>query len=138
MKARSAASLFATALLVACFPSVQLGGGPPGVTLDVEPPEAPTAPSVALVLTNGSAGAIGYNLCTSGLERRAGEDWQPVPSDRVCTLELRTLPPGERARYTVELPPGLAPGEYRFHTDVETLATGERSAVRSGAFRVPA
>ena len=47
--------------------------------------------SLELLLRNGSAQAIGYNLCASTLERRSGDGWQPVASQRVCTMELRLL-----------------------------------------------
>jgi len=68
--------------------------------------------SLELRLRNGSPQAIGYNLCTSNLERRSGAAWQPVASKRMCTMELRSLPPGAAARYQVSLE-NVLPGEYR-------------------------
>lgn len=123
------------ALALACAPSPDSGVAG-DVRLSVEP-EAPSAgDSITLELSNASDEAVGYNLCTSSLERLSGGEWRAVPSDRVCTMELRTLPPGERARYALILPPDLSPGEYRYVTRVERLDAGEGSVLRSGTFRV--
>ena len=68
--------------------------------------------SLELLLRNGSAQPIGYNLCASSLERRSGDGWQPVASQRVCTMELRSLPPRGEARYQLPMV-DVPPGEYR-------------------------
>lgn len=94
--------------------------------------------SVELVLENRSSEPVGYNLCVSDLERSRDGDWVPVPEDRVCTLELRTLPPGEEDRFGLTLLQGLDPGEYRFSTRVERLETGERALLVGEVFRVEA
>jgi hypothetical protein len=129
-------SLFGLLLLCACGPRVQGDAAGDTVTLRVEPATARSGSTVQLVLSNGSAGAVGYNLCSSGLERRTADVWQPVPSDRVCTMELRLLPPGEQVSYPIDLPPGLAAGEYRFVTNLEYQATATSGVVRSEGFRV--
>ena len=74
--------------------------------------------SLELSLRNGSAQAIGYNLCASTLERRSGARWQPVASQRVCTMELRSLAPGGEARYRVSLE-DVPPGEYRARARID-------------------
>lgn len=71
-----------------------------------------------LALRNGSAQAIGYNLCASSLERRSGDRWQPVASQRLCTMELRSLAPGGEARYRVSLE-NVPPGEYRARARID-------------------
>jgi hypothetical protein len=76
--------------------------------------------SLELRLRNDSNRTLGYNLCTSNVERRNGQSWQAVASQRICTMELRTLPPGKEARYSLTLEQ-LAPGEYRVTTRVEGL-----------------
>jgi hypothetical protein len=129
-------TLAALALLGACGPAVRTGTKSPGVSLRVVPDRAAAGDSVTLLLSNGAPGGIGYNLCTSALERRSGSDWQAVSSDRICTMELRTLPSGEEARYPMGLPAGLAPGEYRVHTTIEILDGGSRDEVRSEPFRI--
>jgi hypothetical protein len=94
-----------------------LGCAGPGATLHaVVSPQR----TLELRLVNQSTGQLGYNLCTSSLERRSGQAWQPVATQRICTMELRTLKPGEEARYPLELD-GLPPGEYRASTRVEGL-----------------
>lgn len=129
------ACLLATLLLGACGPSMQSAPGP-GLILEVVPDAVSAGDRVELVLGNGTSGTVGYNLCTSALERRAGGGWEAVPSERVCTMELRTLDPGGEDRYSLELPAGLDPGEYRFTTAVEDLDAGSRTDVASDPFVV--
>jgi hypothetical protein len=131
-----AVTLFALALLAGCNPAIRAGTPAAGVSLRVLPEEVAAGDSVTLLLSNGEPGGIGYNLCTSGLERRSESGWQPLASERICTMELRTLSPGEEVRYPMRLPAGLAAGEYRFHATVEGLDGGERMEVRSGSFRI--
>jgi hypothetical protein len=128
--------LIAAVLLGACTRSVAPGGQNADVALDVAPDTVAAQDSVTLTLSNGSPASIGYNLCTSGLERQGGGGWQAVPEDRVCTMELRTLEPGGLASFTLRLPPDLASGDYRYHTSVEMLDTNTRRDARSDAFRV--
>lgn len=74
--------------------------------------------SLELLLRNGSAQPIGYNLCASSLERRSGDGWQPVASQRLCTMEVRSLPPGGEARYQLPMV-DVPPGEYRATTRID-------------------
>ena len=104
------------------------------ISLDVTPPTG-TSGSTTLVLTNRSEEPVGYNLCPSALERRSGAGWEPVPSNRICTMELRTLKPGERIEYAIRLP-ATAAGEYRYRTHVEWFKSGTRSSVASQPFHV--
>jgi hypothetical protein len=106
------------------------------VTLAVEPRSLSPGDSLTLVLKNDSPGAIFYNLCPSVLERRARESWERVPSERMCTLELRRLQPGQEVRYPLQLPPSVAPGEYRYAARIEDLRNGTHAIVRSGMFLV--
>jgi hypothetical protein len=136
--------ILALALALGCRASAEQGAATPegaaatgpGVALAVEPGRAAPGEEVELVLRNGSDGAVGYNLCTSVLEREAESGWEAVPSDRVCTMELRMLEPGQDARFRLELPPDLAPGTYRFLTRVERMETGARDGVASDPFSV--
>jgi hypothetical protein len=130
--------LSAIVVLAACTTSAGSGDSASDVTLAVEPGAASAGDSVTLVLANESASVIGYNLCTSSLERQSNGTWQPVPSDRVCTMELRSLETGAQARYPLSLPDGLEAGEYRYRTTVELMATGDRREVESEVFRVGA
>lgn len=127
-------TLAALALLGACHPAIRAATPPAGVSLGVEPDQVAAGGSVTLLLSNRTPGGIGYNLCASALERRNGSAWEALASDRICTMELRTLASGDQVRYPMELPTGLAPGEYRFHTTIEFLDGGARGEVRSDPF----
>ncbi|HEX2187299.1 MAG TPA: immunoglobulin-like domain-containing protein [Longimicrobiaceae bacterium] len=123
-------------VLAACTPALQESDMNPELALTVEPDAVRPADTVTLTLRNGTAAEVGYNLCSSTLERRADGAWQTVPSDRICTRELRILMPGQEASYPLELQPGLAPGEYRFSTGVEQMTAGGRQEVASEPFQV--
>jgi hypothetical protein len=128
-------AVLAMTLLCSCGPSIQSGAGE-GVALRVEPGEVSAGDSVTLVLANGTAGAVGYNLCTSGLERQVDDVWQPAASDRVCTMELRTLGPGEETRYPIEIADGVVAGVYRLVTSIEKTDRGGLSSIGSGPFQI--
>lgn len=106
------------------------------ITLTASPVVLPAGDSVTVILATTLEGGVGYNLCSSALERQSGYDWQVVPADRVCTMELRTLQPGEEATFTFHLPVTLEPGEYRYHARVEALTAGEMHDVRTEPFTV--
>ena len=102
------------------------------VTLSAAPPSAAAGATMTLTLANGLDQPIGYNLCTSGLVRNGTS----VQTDRVCTMELRTLQPGARTTYGWELPDDLPDGSYRFTTGVERMTSGSRLVVSSNGFIV--
>ena len=63
---------------------------------------------VLLTLRNVYGQPIGYNLCSSQLQRSVNDAWEPVQEDRICTLQLETLEPGEVDTFSVSLPDTLA------------------------------
>lgn len=133
----------ALALLCACAPPPEQSTGkrqtaasPSGVILRAAPDSVAAGEEVTLTLSNGTNGVIGYNLCASSLERRSGGGWQPAPEDRVCTMELRTLQPGDEVAQSLRLPDVLATGDYRYATTVERTAERTREAVASNPIRV--
>lgn len=131
------ALITAIAFAAGCSSSMQ-SAGIGSVQLGVEPDVVMVGDSITLTLRNASDERIGYNLCTAALERRSGGSWQAVATDRVCTMELRTLAPSDETRYRLDLPGGLAAGEYRYFTNVEAMQSGTRSVVRSESFEVSA
>lgn len=120
-------------------PARQPPAGAPGeqpsgvVSLGAAPARVAPGATMTLTLRNGSRGQVGYNLCTSAIENAAG---RAVRTDRVCTMELRTLGPGRSADYAYELPASIERGNYRFSTSVERMDAGARSVVRSNSFEV--
>jgi hypothetical protein len=129
----------ACAMLIAvgCTAIPQSAGTLAGISLHVQPETARAVQPGMLRLAHEHAPErLGYNLCTAHLERRVADDWEAVPSDRICTMELRILEPDSSARYEYGLPAGLAPGEYRAVTVVHMLETDDRLEVASLPFRV--
>jgi hypothetical protein len=106
------------------------------VRLGVEPQTLSAGDTLVLVLSNDSSSSVFYNLCHSVLERRTGERWEQVTSDRICTMELRTLEPGRQVRYPLQVPPSTSPGEYRYATRIEEISSGWHEIVRTMPFRV--
>lgn len=103
------------------------------VSLTASPARATAGSAMTLTLRNSSSQTIGYNLCTSGLLTSSGT---AVPSDRVCTMELRTLEPAASATYSWALPADLAAGRYRFTTGIEWMGSNRRGSVQSNPFEV--
>ena len=127
--------VLATAILMGCN-AMRTTSDPADITLRAEPATAAPGANVELILENGSTADVGYNLCTSALERVVDGNGQPVQSDRPCTMELRMLPPSQNTRYTISLPAGLAAGEYRWVARVERMSSNEMVSVTSNTFRV--
>jgi hypothetical protein len=96
-----------------------------------------TGDTITVTLSNRSSGDVGYNLCPSRLEQRSGSSWVHVPPvpERVCTMELRLLPPGQAASARLVYVRPLPQGEYRVTTGVE-LPGGSWTTVRSNSFTV--
>lgn len=129
-------AIAAAFLLAACgYPSENAPAPtrPGEVTLTATPPETSAGSTMVLRLANGSRQAIGYNLCTSALLDASGN---AVKTDRVCTMELRTLAPAGAANYDYDLPADLPSGSYRFSTDLERMQSGDRTTVTSNTFDV--
>ena len=103
------------------------------ISLAAAPARTEAGATVTLTLTNGTDNAIGYNLCTSALQTAAGT---AVATDRVCTMELRTLQPGRNASYGYELPASLPDGGYRFSTSIDHMSGSGPGSVRSNAIEV--
>lgn len=134
--ARAGLALLLLALLGACGPSGSAEGRGGDLGLAVEPEVAQPGDSVVLLLRNGSGEPIGYNLCTSRLERREESEWVRLPPDRVCTRELRTLPHGEVARYPLALAADLDAGSYRYLAMIARLESRSRDTVATERFEV--
>jgi hypothetical protein len=103
------------------------------IAFSVSPDSVAPGGTLTLTLANRTGERLGYNLCTSAIETAAGAT---VPSDRVCTMELRTLEPGDSGNYSFELPQELAPGSYRLTTSVQRMDAGTQSPVRTEVFEV--
>lgn len=120
--------LLTLATLVGC---AMTAAGANGVTLTA----AKSGEKVRLTLLNESGSAVGYNLCSSSLQRSSGATWENVPTDQMCTREIRQLENGGSATFEQTLPSGLSAGEYRYATTL--YGDNESSQVASNPFTVP-
>jgi hypothetical protein len=91
--------------------------------------------TVRLTLRNQSGSSAGYNLCTSGLQRRTAGSWSALETGDICTMEIRTLRSGASATFDKTLPDDVMSGEYRYTTSVEW--EGNAVVVTSDPFIVP-
>jgi hypothetical protein len=124
--------------LGACAPQ-EPSGDPVGVAeLRVSPDEVAAGEEVDVTLVNRSEDLLGYNLCPAVLDRREGDGWveDPLRPAEVCTMELRTLAPGDSGHFRHTVPPALTAGEYRFRVGIEAPLGGGRVEVASGPFQV--
>lgn len=91
---------------------------------------------VRLTLHNDSAGRVGYNLCSSTLQRKSDSTWTRIPTDEVCTMVLMSLEPGRSATFDKSLPAGLSPGQYRYVTSVENPVDVPQTEIATDPFTV--
>jgi hypothetical protein len=103
------------------------------IGLRASPEQLSAGGTVTLTLSNGTREQLGYNLCTSALQTAERRE---VRSDRICTMEIRTLEPGRTASYSYELPGTLGRGSYRLSTGIDRMSSGTRVTVTSNSFRV--
>jgi hypothetical protein len=128
--------LLLTLLLCACAALPRHEAPALPITLEVVREDPCAGDSLGLVLTNNSSAPVLYNLCASVLERRTDGEWERVPSERVCTMELLTLGPGREICYPMQLPQGTTPGQYRFLTRIDSMDNGSQQFVYSPPFQV--
>jgi len=121
-------------LVLAACASAAEEGPDQEVFLEAQPTAVSPGETVTLTLSNRTPWPVGYNLCTSSLERESAGAWEPVPEDRMCTMELRMLDPGERSALDLQLPPDLQPATYRYTANIEDR--GSMETVSSTHFQV--
>jgi hypothetical protein len=107
-----------------------------GLALGFEPTPSEPGEEVALILRNGSALQISYDLCTARLSQQRGGGWVLVGSRRDCTTERQVLEPGAEDSDDFELPEELDGGSYRFSMRVEVGGT-RIEEIYSPTFRIP-
>jgi hypothetical protein len=132
---RISITILVVAVLAACA-SNDAPNTTSGLTLDFETTPSEPAEEVALVLRNGSALQVGYNLCTSRLSHQRGGQWVLVGSRGECPAEQQVLEPGGEDSYDFELPEELDGGSYRFSLRVEVGGT-RIEEIYSPAFPLP-
>lgn len=77
---------------------------------------------ITLTIRNTSAKSVGYNMCSSTLQRKRDEGWVTINSDTYCLLYLLVMKPGNSDQYKVDLGQRYNLGKtgvYRITTNVE-------------------
>lgn len=95
--------------------------------------------AISLTLANrDEKGSLGYNLCSSTLEKLHAGKWQAVApqEDWVCTAALYLLDPGEQASFVFDFDQPIPPGVYRFKTKIEINDKRERVELTTHEFNV--
>lgn len=89
--------------------------GAGGATLTLDRSAYAAGGEVTMRITSQSSDTLGYNPCSNrSVERQQGERWVVHPEpDRVCTMEIRFLLPGQTATARTNLPADLGAGTYR-------------------------
>ncbi len=118
----------------------------PGVSIadnlmTTDAPQYVNGSVVTVRLTNRSGRALGHNLCRARLERLDGEgEWRPALTTlaEVCTMEIRTLRPGQGVTYSFKAAPQgpRASGEFRVSADLEDLQAQTPFVSLSNTFRL--
>lgn len=94
-----------------------------------------TEDAVTLRLVNASNGSVGYNLCSSSLQRETASGWVSAERGRACLSIEYGLRPRTQATELRTLPADLPAGRYRITTQVGW--TGNvRLPLRSNTFEV--
>jgi hypothetical protein len=124
------------ALLAGC--SGITGPDTASIVLLVDVEVAGSADHVTVRLVNASEREIGYNLCGALLERQDGTRWHAAEQGRTCFGIMYVLRPGGESAESRPLPPGTAPGVYRFRLEVhaDTLRPERVETLWSSEFEV--
>jgi hypothetical protein len=111
---------------------------PEGVRLTAAPSPASPGGVASFALQNGAALPVGYNLCMAALEQFEAGLWIPARSHAVsCPQEFASLAPGVTATGQAPLSGSLAPGLYRFVTQLSASSVNLPDVqLRGEPFRV--
>lgn len=109
------------------------------VTLTLDRTSYSSGADVTMRIQNSGRDTLGYNPCSNRVvERQDGSSWTAVPEpNRMCTMELRLLNPGQTQTAGTDLPSPLPAGTYRIALTLgrQTTAGGSVRAV-SGPFSI--
>ncbi|HEV3050727.1 MAG TPA: hypothetical protein VGX50_10475 [Longimicrobium sp.] len=110
----------------------------PGLRYETNRIEYSRGDEIVSQLVNASEHNVGYNLCTSALERRTGGGWVVVRRnpERPCTLPLYTLSPGQTTTYREPASAVPSPGTYRLRAQVEAPLNNGTRHITTAPFTV--
>lgn len=111
-----------------------------GVTLTLDRTSYAKNAMVTLRIASQSRDTLGYNPCANRVvERQDGSQWVAYAEpERMCTMELRLLIPGETQTATTDLPGNVQAGTHRIVLTLQPQTSAGGAAVRavSPDFRV--
>lgn len=111
-----------------------------GVTLTLDRTSYTKDATVTMRIASQRRDTLGYNPCSNRVvERQDAGQWAAYAEpERMCTMELRLLMPGETQAATTDLPGNVRAGDHRIVLTLQPQSTTGRSAVRavSPVFRV--
>ena len=116
------------------------GSASGGVTLTLDRASYARDATVTMRLASQSRDTLGYNPCANRVvERQDGDRWEAYAElERMCTMELRLLMPGETQTATTDLPGNVRAGTHRIVLTLQPQSSAGGAAVRaiSPTFRV--
>lgn len=85
------------------------------VTLTLDKSSYARGSTAVMTIRSRSEDTLGYNPCSNrSVERQEGRSWVKHPEpDRMCTMELRLLMPGQTQTANTDVPASLTAGTYR-------------------------
>ena len=104
---------------------------------------APGATAIMTIMSQRSD-TLGYNPCSNrSVERETPTGWVVHPEpNRMCTMELRLLKPGETQTAQTDVPADVTAGTYRIvlrlRPEPSDSIAGSEVTAASAPFRVPA
>lgn len=110
-----------------------------GVTVSTTASSYTPGSRVGLRITNNTSSTLGYNACTRTLEHETNGNWNPIPEpNRMCTMQITLIEPGQTRSDATDLPNSLPVGTYRIVISMSRQEPGASGAImaRSNSFTV--
>jgi hypothetical protein len=101
-----------------------------GVSLTLDKTEYAPGAAAVMTLSSQRSDTLGYNPCSSrSVERDMGGNWVVhAEPNRMCTMELRMLNPGQSQSVPATLPGDLTAGTYRIVMQFQPQSAGGQAA----------
>lgn len=107
-------------------------GATGGATLTLDRASYTRGATLTMRITNRGRDTLGYNPCSSRVvERQDRNQWVAYAEpDRMCTMELRLVMPGETQTATTDLPANVRAGTHRLVVTLNPQSAAGGAAIR--------